>query len=102
MNRRVLPVQTLKLRSVNIPKERIFKSLHFKLAISCLSLSALAITGFYFAKKDINTNRLNIMKVKQELGEIEIEKSEKFQYMVDKNRRFEESRKNKQKSDEKI
>lgn len=97
MNKPIAPVKRVKLLKFEFSKERLFKSLHFKIGLGYTIAAITAITAFFYAKKDVTENRLRNMRVKDEINKVEIAHSDRFQRIVEKNRRFEEKqRKNEQ------
>ena len=85
MNKNTVPVSRVKFS-----KERLFKSLNFKVGLGYGVVAVAAIGAFYYAKQDITENRLKNMRLKEEIQQLPIEKSERFQRIIDKNRIFEE------------
>ena len=70
--------------------QRLFKSPNFKISVGYFIVASLSLTAFYFAKKDITENRQRSMKIKDEIKAHKIEHSERYQHIIERNRKFEE------------
>jgi hypothetical protein len=90
----VVPQKRFKLSQI-FTKERLFKSTHFKISLGYVIVAVVAITSFVYAKKDINKNRVEIMKIKDEISKTKSSYNERFPQLSAKNAKYEEEQRKK-------